>query len=71
MDAPEVRQNLSPDSDQFGSVAVNAGAGRWLVANPTNGGHWADDAEVDGWTAGTFAVVEDQTVVADEPRTAE
>ena len=48
--APEVRQNTTPDSDQFGSVAVKAGDDRWGVMNPANGGHWATDAEVESWT---------------------
>lgn len=47
---PEVRQNTSPESDQFGSVAVKAGEDRWGVMNPANGGHWATDAEVESWT---------------------
>lgn len=47
---PEVRQNLDPDSPAHGSVAVKAGDDRWLVANPTNGGHWTGDAEVADWT---------------------
>jgi hypothetical protein len=61
--APEARQNLIEGSSQFGSVAVRAGDDRWLVANPTNGGHWATDAQVKGWSPGTFAtpaVDEDQ-----------
>lgn len=55
---PEVRQNLE-DGDSFGAVAVNAGPDRWLVAHPVHGGHWTNDAEVAGWTPGSF-VVEDQ-----------
>lgn len=52
--APEIRQQLDPESDQFGSSAVRAGEDRWLVGNPVNGAHWAPDAEVEGWTPGTF-----------------
>ena len=54
---PEVRQNLIDGSDQFGAVAVKAGDDRWLVANPLNGGHWTNDAEVANWTLGDFADV--------------
>lgn len=61
---PEVRQNHDPDSDQYGSSAVKAGDDRWLIGNPTNGGHWADDAYVDGWSVGTF---EQPAVVEAEP----
>ena len=53
---PEVRQNTTEGSDQFGAVAVKAGDDRWLVANPLNGGHWTNDAEVAGWTVATVAV---------------
>lgn len=49
--SPEVRQNLTPDADQFGSVAVKAGPDRWGVMNPLHGGHWATDAEVEAWAA--------------------
>lgn len=42
---PDYRAN--PDT---GAVAVKAGKNRWGVMHPTNGGHWADDAEVKDWT---------------------
>jgi hypothetical protein len=47
--APEVRQCADVTHPQFGSVAVNAGENRWGVMSPDNGGHWADDNEVQDW----------------------
>jgi hypothetical protein len=46
---PEARQCQDPEDAQFGAVTVKAGEDRWGVMNPNNGGHWATDAEVDGW----------------------
>lgn len=45
---PEVRQCLI-EGATFGATATKAGDNRWLVAHPQNGGHWASDAEVEGW----------------------
>lgn len=47
---PDVRQCTDPEDSQYGSTATKAGANRWLVANPENGGHWAVDDEVEGWS---------------------
>jgi hypothetical protein len=46
---PEVRQCADPDHPQYGAVAVHAGENRWGVMSPRNGGHWADDNEVNDW----------------------
>jgi hypothetical protein len=46
---PEVRQCQDTDNWQYGAVAVAAGANRWGVMTPVNGGHWADDDEVESW----------------------
>lgn len=48
---PEARQCQDEEDAQFGSVAVKAGANRWGVMNPRNGGHWSTDDEVKGWKA--------------------
>jgi hypothetical protein len=47
---PEVRQCTNEEDPQYGSVAVKAGANRWGVMNPSNGGHWSEDDEVKDWT---------------------
>lgn len=55
--APEVRQCRIEGHPQFGSSATaGAGqmAGRWLIADGGQGGHWADDAEVAGWSVAQF-----------------
>jgi hypothetical protein len=57
MDIPEVRQCTDDEDPMFGCVAVKSAVpfGDWLVANPgvvnmnAAGGHWAPDAEVEGW----------------------
>lgn len=45
---PEVRQCQDPEHNLYGAVAVQS-LGRWGVMDPAIGGHWATDAEVDGW----------------------
>lgn len=48
---PEVRQCTDPDSVWYGSSALrSADNTRWLVGHPVQGGMWADDAFVEGWT---------------------
>lgn len=46
---PQVKQCVTTGDWQYGATATAAGAGRWLVANPTNGGHWATDDDVADW----------------------
>jgi hypothetical protein len=46
---PEVRQCADPGHPQYGAVAVHAGENRWGIMSPRNGGHWADDNEVNDW----------------------
>lgn len=46
---PEVRQCQDAENFLYGASAVAAGADRWGVMHPTNGGHWATDAEVADW----------------------
>lgn len=46
---PVVKQNVTVGDWQFGAVAVAAGADRWGVMNPTNGGHWSTDKDVESW----------------------
>lgn len=53
--APEVRQCLTEDDWQIGSVAVKAGDNRWGVMSPVNGGHWTNDDEVKDWPVLTAA----------------
>jgi hypothetical protein len=55
--APEVRQNLDPDSPHYGAVAVRGDNG-WGVMHPKHGGHWGTDADVDGWPVLTPAAAE-------------
>jgi hypothetical protein len=50
---PEVKQCNTIGDRQFGATATAAGPNRWMVANPTNGGHWATDADVADWDAAT------------------
>lgn len=50
MKLPEVKQCTDTDSHLYGAVAVKAAENRWGVMHPTNGGHWATDEDVDGWT---------------------
>lgn len=52
--APEIRQNIDPETDGFGAVAVKAGEDRWGIMHPLHGGHWGTDAEVAAWTAPSF-----------------
>lgn len=47
---PEVRQCQIQDHWLFGAAAVKAGANRWGVMHPDNGGHWSTDDEVKDWT---------------------
>jgi len=47
---PEVRQCQDAENFLYGASAVAAGDDRWGVMSPTNGGHWATDAEVAEWT---------------------
>lgn len=49
MELPEVKQCTDVESHLHGAVAVEAGDNRWGVMHPTNGGHWATDAEVADW----------------------
>ena len=49
---PIVKQCADPTNDQFGSVAVaatNVAGMQWMVATPTNGGHYATDEQVADW----------------------
>jgi hypothetical protein len=53
MALPETRQCTDEKNDLFGSVAVqatNVVGMQWMVATPTNGGHYATDEQVAGWT---------------------
>jgi hypothetical protein len=57
MNIPEVRQCTDDADPNFGCVAVKSAVpfGSWFVGNPglvnmnAAGGHWAQDAEVEGW----------------------
>lgn len=46
---PEVRQCQDAEDFLYGATAVAAGADRWGVMHPVNGGHWSSDAEVASW----------------------
>jgi len=46
---PEVRQCADSEHFLYGASAVAAGENRWGVMHPVNGGHWSDDAGVEGW----------------------
>lgn len=46
---PQVKQCNTIGDWQLGATATAAGPNRWLVANPTNGGHWATDDDVKDW----------------------
>jgi hypothetical protein len=46
---PVVKQCHIEGHAQFGSSATANGQGRWLIANPVNGGHWATDDDVSDW----------------------